>query len=68
MSAYGKKSVREDDQMRMAEILDKGVGSGYGNMRIHEVSCLILGRKNKKNTMTVSSEWFNFPPFKLILN
>lgn len=71
MSAYEKKTVREDDQMKMVEIQDKGVGGGYGNMHIHEVSCLTLGQNNKtkqKNTMTVSSEWFNFPPFKFNLN
>lgn len=57
--------------MKMLEIQDKGVGGGYGNMHIHEVSCLTLGQKNKtkqKNTMAVSSEWFNFPPFKFNLN
>lgn len=48
MSAYEKKTVREDDQMRMAEILDKGVGGGYDNMHIHEVSCLTSGSKQNK--------------------
>lgn len=57
MSAYEKKTVREDDQMRMAEILDKGVGGGYDNMHIHEVSCLTSGSKQNKTKHNDRQQW-----------